>query len=363
MSMSVNQLTFAALLGLACFGSGAATAQSAQGQLNLGASHSSRYGSAVDLSFRGTDLGGYGINAFVAAKNGGEGRQLSFNVERQIALDDTRLGRDTQLYLGILGKSSAWEVDAFDSKNIGLEVSYDAEIRPNLRYSAGLFWQRDTLEDFAAGTSAFLVADEGTTDAAGAYLGLIWDTYLEDGPLAIGADAGVQLRVAGLGGGRDFKSVTAFAHTTRPLVRDAVLRLEVQGGAINSSDGVHLIDRAFSPAGGLRGFTYAGITPRDSATGDALGGTKYVSASVEALAPYGTRGIAVGAFADVGSVWSLADIVSPLVDDKFELRSSAGLTLKWKTASSYLGISLAAPVEYLESDDKKTFSISFGSEF
>lgn len=58
--MSVNQLTFAAFLGLACFGSGPATAQSAQGQLNLGASHSSRYGSAVDLSFRGTDLGGTG---------------------------------------------------------------------------------------------------------------------------------------------------------------------------------------------------------------------------------------------------------------------------------------------------------------
>ena len=50
-------------------------------------------------------------------------------------------------------------------------------------------------------------------------------------------------------------------------------------------------------------------------------------------------------------------------DWSLELRSSAGLTLKWKTASSYLDISLAAPVEYLESDDKKTFSISFGSEF
>jgi outer membrane protein assembly factor BamA len=147
------------------------------------------------------------------------------------------------------------------------------------------------------------------------------------------------------------------------LIRSSVLNLGIQAGTVDSPDGVHLVDRASSAAGGPRGFSYAGMTPRDSVTDDALGGTNYVSASIEALAPVGNRGIALGAFVDVGSVWSLPDISSSRVDDGFSLRSSVGLTMKWQTTLGYLDISLAAPIDYLESDDKQTFSISFGSEF
>ena len=72
-------------------------------------------------------------------------------------------------------------------------------------------------------------------------------------------------------------------------------------------DQVLLQDRFFVGGDNLRGFAPAGIGPRDTVSGDALGGNKYYVGSVALGVPLGLPkelGITGRVFTDFGSLWS-----------------------------------------------------------
>jgi outer membrane protein insertion porin family len=110
----------------------------------------------------------------------------------------------------------------------------------------------------------------------------------------------------------------------------------------------------------VRGFSPAGIGPRDLTPGtthDALGGSLYWGASVEAQTPLyflpKDVGIKLAVFADAGSLWSYkgptfwnvtGETLQVGLDSPSMIRSSVGVGLLWDSPLGPLRFDLAYPI-------------------
>ena len=118
---------------------------------------------------------------------------------------------------------------------------------------------------------------------------------------------------AGVGGDVNFIRTTAETRTYYEVFPDIVGVLKLQGGHMTGwgSKDLRMLDHFQMGPNLVRGFAPAGIGPRDltpGTTNDALGGSMFWGASVEAQTPLyflpKEIGIKVAAFADAGSLWN-----------------------------------------------------------
>ncbi len=126
---------------------------------------------------------------------------------------------------------------------------------------------------------------------------------------------------AGVGGDVNFIRSTGSMRSYYEVFADVVAVVNLQGGHIASWGGkdLRMLDHFQMGPNLVRGFAPAGIGPRDlsSPSQDALGGSMYWGASVEAQSPipYLPRdvGLKVAVFADAGSLW---DYKGPTILDR-----------------------------------------------
>src|SRR5439155_6451038 len=114
---------------------------------------------------------------------------------------------------------------------------------------------------------------------------------------------------AGVGFGVQYIRSKINAGYYYPVAPEWVLSFTGEAGDIFGWGGqkVLLQDRFFVGGDNLRGFEPAGIGPRDTISGDALGGNKYYVGSVSLGVPLGLPnelGISRRIFSDFGSLWS-----------------------------------------------------------
>jgi len=143
---------------------------------------------------------------------------------------------------------------------------------------------------------------------------------------------------------------------------------------------VLLQDRFFVGGDNLRGFAPAGIGPRDTTSGDGLGGNKYYVGSVSLAVPLGLPkelGISGRVFTDFGSLWGndqknliltpaqLASTggVVPVILDSPAIRASAGVGVAWKSPVGPIRLDLAMPIKKEGFDKTQFFHVSFGTRF
>ncbi len=128
-----------------------------------------------------------------------------------------------------------------------------------------------------------------------------------------GLYASITQDVAGVGGNVNFIRTTAETRTYYEVLPDIVSVLHLQGGNLSGWGGkdLRMLDHFQMGPNLVRGFAPSGIGPRDltpGTTNDALGGTMYWGASVEAQTPLyflpKEIGIKVAAFVDAGSLWN-----------------------------------------------------------
>ena len=127
----------------------------------------------------------------------------------------------------------------------------------------------------------------------------------------------------------------------------------------------------------VRGFAPSGIGPRDltpGTTNDALGGTMYWGASVEAQTPLYFMpkeiGIKIAAFADAGSLWNYQGPTSWAatgetlqVADGMAVRSSVGMGLIWDSPLGPLRFDFAYALTKQSYDQTQFFRFSGGAKF
>jgi outer membrane protein insertion porin family len=173
---------------------------------------------------------------------------------------------------------------------------------------------------------------------------------------------------AGVGGDVNFIRTQAEGRTYYEVLPDVVSVLKLQGGNIASWGGkdLRMLDHFQMGPNLVRGFAPAGIGPRDittpgQSTNDALGGSLYWGASVEAQTPLyflpKEIGIKLAAFADAGSLWNYEGPTSGIapagtalqtlsvgLDSPSMIRSSVGIGLLWDSPLGPLRFDLAYPI-------------------
>ena len=197
--------------------------------------------------------------------------------------------------------------------------------------------------------------------------------------------------MAGLGGDVRYASTTAEAHAFAEFVPrlGVVGTIRGTGGFIRhfGAGRLRVSDQFHIPADYLRGFRLEGIGPKDSFSGDRLGGRMFAAATVETTVPLPLLprelGISIAFFADAGSVWdndpALSACVSDpqscgfeepadfdgasVMSDTFALRSSIGAGLRWQSPFGPLRFDFAWPLHKQADDVTQIFRFSGGKSF
>ncbi len=116
----------------------------------------------------------------------------------------------------------------------------------------------------------------------------------------------------------------------------------------------------------VRGFKYNGIGPRDTASGDFIGGTTYLNASAEMQFPMPaipeSLGLKGAFFADVGTLFG-TPYTSAVSNDDMAFRSSVGASLLWASPFGPLRVDYAVPVMKENHDKVQNFNFGISTKF
>lgn len=335
-------------------------------QMRLGASYSNVYGATADLGLELRDLFGRGLDLDAELRGGDEGQAGELRFGKTWKLGDTRLGEAAELSLGLGGLRAEWDDDSYARDQFSAEIAYEARLRGDLRWQALGFWQADRLYNMDPALSAILRQDAGRSEAVGLGLGLRWDSQPRRGLLEAGSTAQLGLRHAfDLGDdNRSFTRISAAYETVRPFVGQSVWSLSLAAGVVQGhgdTDHVSLLDRAFLGGRKPRGFASGSAGPRDLSTGDALGGTHYVTGSLEVLMPSRFEALVLGGFLDFGSSWDLPGVSG--VDDGLYWRSSVGVSAHWQLRHASISLAYGVPLARQSYDETQRISVSLRAKY
>ena len=235
---------------------------------------------------------------------------------------------------------------------------------------------------FADGEASLAVRKELSTGSVMVSLvgySLLYSTLDNNKNPTSGIYAEFKQDFAGVGGDVNFVRSSVEARAYHEIFSDVVSVLRLQGGYVAGWGGedLRLLDHFQMGPNLVRGFAPAGIGPRDLTPGtseDALGGTMYWGASVEAQTPFyflpKDSGIKGAVFADAGSLWGYrgptswnvtGETLSP-VDSK-SIRASVGVGLLWSSPFGPLRFDFAFPLMKQDYDRQQQFRFSGGTRF
>ena len=144
--------------------------------------------------------------------------------------------------------------------------------------------------------------------------------------------------------------------------------LQIAGGVgyvLGLGKDVRIVDRFFLGGNSFRGFEGSGLGPRDTSTGDAVGGNWFYKGTIGVNFPvglpkeYGVRG---RFFSDAGSVGKNDSSVSTIKDTP-SLRLSLGTGLMWSSPIGPINIDLSKALLKENFDKTQAFRFSFGAQF
>jgi outer membrane protein insertion porin family len=182
---------------------------------------------------------------------------------------------------------------------------------------------------------------------------------------------------AGAGGDVRYVKSTVDAQWYHGFSPNTVLEIEGQAGDIEPWGGgqIYINDRFYRGGDNFRGFMIAGIGPRDTLYGDALGGKFYAQGTVELTFPNGLPeqyGINTALFTDFGTLGNLdpsakidpsTGLPDPNIKDNLALRASAGITVYWKSPMGPLRFDLSQIIKREPYDVTELFQFRTSTRF
>ena len=335
------------------------------GELVTGASYSSIYGATgfADVVFE--DVFRRNLDVELRFRGGEEGQGARIGVVSAREISGDSLGTNAELFARVRGELSQWDFESFDRTNLNFTTGVTADLSPVLSYRAEGFIDHIDTDDLEPGASALILRDEGAFTAVGLGLSFELSNRADQALLTPGYGVTFGLRISE-GDGRDWWQGHVSTENVIPVGGRFALGLSGAAGVVEARGGngwVPIFDRAFLGGNAPRGFSFGGLGPRDPATGDALGGTRFAVGTVEFLAPVGQRGLTLGAFADFGAVWDLPGATAPVQGAGYDLRSSVGISVHWAFDFGTLSVSLAEPIDEASFDETQSFSLGLEATF
>ena len=171
---------------------------------------------------------------------------------------------------------------------------------------------------------------------------------------------------AGLGGNVNYLRHDLGGSVYYPVVEDVIFGLKANTGIIQKiQKTIRVVDSIMLGADSLRGFEYGGLGPRDLATGDPLGGTRYWTTTAEMMFPIGLPtefGVKGAVFTDAGTTWKPGQTSSTVYDSQ-SIRASAGFGIAWTSPFGPLRIDYAIPIKKQRYDRVQRILFGFSTRF
>lgn len=340
------------------------------GELSLGAGFSTSEGVIGDISLTERNLMGRG--QFIRLK-------LSGSLERfQIDLSFTQphfLDRNMAAGFDLFHKETDFSSEAsFSSRmtggalRLGIPLANDWSVQT--RYSIS----RQDVFEVQDDASVAIKEAEGVTTVSSVGYTVFYDTRNHVKNPTQGVFFSLAQDLAGVGGDVHYIRTLGDARAYYPLRRRFTIAGRLQGGYIESygpDDDVRLLDLFFRGGDLVRGFERAGIGPRDTGTGDALGGKVYAGGTLELRFPFPlipeSVGMSGAIFADAGTLFSTGDIGSlnpnQVTADDGTIRSSLGFSLIWESPLGPLRADVSVPITTDDDDETQVFRFGAATNF
>jgi len=351
--------------------------EQATGSLQFGIGFSTVDNALLDFSLTEANLLGRGQSIRFASA-------LSFN-RQQVDIrftDPYFLDRELLFGFDIIGTQSDYQNEASFNQRIagfgfrfGFPTSENASL--NLRYTL----EYEDIYNIANNASPAVREAEGSEIRSS--VGYDYFIDMTDDPIlpTSGWDFLIGQEFAGLGGSVSFLRNDVRAHYYIPVIEGVVITERLDGGYIFGLFGedVRLNDRYFRGGGSFRGFDRLGLGPRDIVSKDALGAQAYIFGTTEVSFPNflpEALGIRTSIFSDYGyigitdeqeRIYSIPGDPNSLllqdVQDGFDFRMSAGLSVYWQSPFGPVRFDLAKVLRSEFYDQEEIFRFSAGTRF
>lgn len=341
------------------------------GSLSFGASFSTNDGIGLALQFRERNFLGRGQSLGFSFSTAEDDQLYRFDFT-----EPAFLGRDVALGLQLdisetENSNVSYDTDrGLFSPSLTFPVGLDSNLAVNYTYEETEMKERDDTDN-----GAVISREIAAGDLANSSLGYRYT--FDSRRSGVDPTSGYLFEFgqdfAGVGGDNTFiRSSARVAGERRVFNEEIVLRAEIQGGAINFSDGVNrAVDRYLLRSEILRGFEPGGIGPRDVSENDddALGGNFFIAARFDAEFPlplpeeYGITG---GLFYDIGNLWDLSDVDTSggdIVGEGGSLRHVIGISVLWDTPIGPLRFNFSDAIVKEDFDREQNFEVTVQTTF
>ncbi|WP_306028908.1 outer membrane protein assembly factor BamA [Stappia sp. MMSF_3263] len=357
--------------------------EQATGEIGFGVGYSTSDGVIGDITLQEKNFLGRG--QFIRAKVGAGASSQTY----EFAFTEPYfLGRRIALSLDVYRRT----FDRNDYRNYELETTggsiglglplRDDELRLNLVYR---IFDQKLSQNVPSNLSGGLQSSLGRNLTSAIGYSLVYDTRDSRTDPRDGFYVSFGQEVAGLGGDSRYLSTSIDARAYKEILPEwgviGILRAGA-GNIFGLGRSLRASDQFQHSDSWLRGFEMQGIGPRDSLTGDSLGGRWYVHANAEAEFPIlglpKELGLSGAVFTDFGAVWDAdpaivncvgvaacgtTQVPATVQSNSFQPRVSAGVGVKWASPFGPLRADFAWPLLKESGDRTQFFRIGGGTRF
>ena len=337
--------------------------ETSTGQLTFGAGISSTEGPLLNVSINERNLLGRGQKL-----------RLSFllsGLRQQIDLGFTEpyfLGR--QLSAGVdvfIRETDLTDQDNFSDSSRGGVLRFGYALTENISHSVRYRFQRSDLGNFNTDISPLILADSGVRVTSAFGHTISYDVRNSVFSPSEGYVVRLEQDIAGLGGNAKYIKNRLSGAYYYPITDFFTGSLSASFGNVFGlfGENIRIDERFFIGGQSFRGFSIAGIGPRDIKTDDPLGGNTFATSTAEISFPIGIvtavdmRG---RLFTDIGTLTDV-DVSSADLVDGSELRASVGFGLSYESPLGPILIDFGFPVLKEGFDKKEVIRFSFGARF
>jgi outer membrane protein insertion porin family len=354
------------------------------GELSLGIGFSTTDGPLADINIRERNFLGRGQDLRIGTVVSLRSQQVDLSFTEPYFLDrNIAAGFDIfEIKTSPTANFFSGVTPPYQQFSYGGALRTGYQISENLRQTLKYTGRSDNITDLQPNTSLFIVLQAGqhTTSEIGQVL--LYDRRDDRLDPSGGYYASVGNDFAGVGFGVDYVRNKVNAGYYYSVFPEWVLSVTGEAGYIFgwNAQNVLIQDRFFVGGDNLRGFQSAGIGPRDSVSGDALGGQKYYLGSVTLGVPLGLPkefGVSGRVFTDFGTLYHIQPTnivltpaqlattggVQPMVEQSPAIRASAGVGVSWKSPVGPIRLDIAYPIKKEPFDKTQLFRVSFGTRF
>jgi len=333
------------------------------GEISFGAGYSSTSGILGDISLRERNLLGSGQDLKLRLAIGQRETNIEASFTEPYFLDrNMAAGFDVFRTTRDLRRESSYDRD-----DIGTTLRAGYGIVENLTQQINYTIRQDDITNVSPNASLLVREQEGTATTSSVGQSLTYDRRDNRFDPKEGYFGTYSSDVAGLGGSVHYLRNRLNGGYYVPLPGEFVGQINGTAGYVFglAGDHVRITDKFFLGGANLRGFANAGAGPRDSVSGDAVGGKWIYRGSTEVTFPIGLPaelGVRGKLFADAGSLGDADSDIGNIIDTG-TLRASIGTGLNWSSPFGPLSVDLGFPITRESFDKKELLRFNFGTRF